>query len=249
MTASPWVIRDAAAGDGEFMADMLVAVVNWSPRWKARSRRRVLSAPATGRYIAGWPRGTDLGVIAGAGGAPIGAAWLRFFAPDGRGYGYVAPDVPELTIGVVASWRGRGAGRALLRAVAARATSAGIARISLSVERANFARDLYLSEGYQVTGSGGPQADTMVKVLAAGCAPAPPRCGRSVPLVRWRRWPGPDRLVVMPGVLEELALVGCVARGADAEVQRASRLRGFVVAADVCGPGGSARAAGPRPVL
>jgi GNAT superfamily N-acetyltransferase len=170
MTGSPWIIRDAAAGDGEFMADMLVEAVNWSPEWKPRTRRRVLSSPATSRYIAGWPRGTDLGVIAGAGGAPVGAAWLRFFAPDDHGYAYVAADVPELTIGVVASWRGRGAGRALLRAVAARAAAAGVARISLSVERKNFARDLYLSEGYQVIGSGGPQADTMVKVLEAGWA-------------------------------------------------------------------------------
>jgi hypothetical protein len=116
MTEGPWSIRDAVAGDGEFMADMLVEVVNWSPEWKPRSRGRVLSAPATRHYIAGWPRGTDLGVIAVAGGAPIGTAWLRFFTPDDHGFGYVAPDVPE---------------------------------------------------GYQVTDSSDPQADTMVKVLTA----------------------------------------------------------------------------------
>lgn len=161
------MIREAAVDDGEFMADMLVEAVNWSPRWKPRSRRRVLSAAATGRYIAGWPRGTDLGVVAEADGAPVGAAWLRFFTADEHGYGFVAPDVPELTIGVAASWRGRGAGRALLRAIAARAAAAGITRISLNVERKNFARDLYLAEGYQVFDATGPQADTMVKVLAA----------------------------------------------------------------------------------
>jgi len=145
---------------------MLVEAVNWSPEWKPRSRRRVLSAPSTRRYIAGWPRGTDLGVIAESGGAPIGAAWLRFFTADEHGHGYVAPDVPELTIGVVAPWRGRGAGRALLRAAGALAAAGGIERISLSVERKNFARDLYLSEGYQVTDSSDPQADTMVTILA-----------------------------------------------------------------------------------
>jgi hypothetical protein len=48
------------------------------------------------------------------------------------------------------------------------ARSAGIARISLSVERKNFARTLYLSEGYQVADSGDAQSDTMVKDLAAG---------------------------------------------------------------------------------
>jgi hypothetical protein len=54
-----------------------------------------------------------------------------------------------------------------MRAIAARAAAAGIGRISLSVERKNFARDLYLSEGYQVTDSSDPQADTMAKVLSA----------------------------------------------------------------------------------
>ena len=48
--------------------------------------------------------------------------------------------------------------------VAAVNWSAGIRRISLSVERANFARGLYRSEGYTVAVSG-PQSDTMVKDL------------------------------------------------------------------------------------
>lgn len=170
MAEVSWIIREAVAGDGEFLADMLVAAANWSPRWKPRSRRRVLSDPATAHYIAGWPRDSDLGVIAEAGtarpaGRPVGAAWLRFFPASDPGYGFVAPDVPELTIGVAAPWRGRGAGRALLRAVADRARAAGIARISLSVERENFARALYLSEGFAVTDASDPQSDTMVKEI------------------------------------------------------------------------------------
>src|ERR1044071_4491332 len=120
VAGSPWIIRRAAPGDGSFLADMLVAAVNWSPEWKKRSRRRVLSMPRTAHYIAGWPRDTDLGVLAEADGEPIGAA-----------------DVPELTIGIADAWRGRGVGRALLRAIAAEARAAGIGRISLSVERKN----------------------------------------------------------------------------------------------------------------
>ncbi|WP_439380517.1 GNAT family N-acetyltransferase [Amycolatopsis lexingtonensis] len=158
-------LRPATADDGDFLADMLVAAVNWSPRWQPKSRRRVLADPHTAHYIAGWPRETDLGVVAEADGERAGAAWLRFFPPDEPGYGFVAADVPELTIGVAAAWRGRGVGRALLHAVEARAKEAGIARISLSVERENFAQRLYLAVGYEVTGAGSAQSDTMVKVL------------------------------------------------------------------------------------
>ncbi len=150
------------------MADMLVEAANWSADWKKKSRRRVLSAPATAHYIAGWPRDTDLGVIAEADGAPVGAAWLRFLPADDPGYGFVAPDVPELTISVARNWRGQGVGRALLQALAGQARSAGIRQISLSVERRNFAQKLYLSEGYQVVDVSDAHSDTMVKDLAAG---------------------------------------------------------------------------------
>lgn len=151
------------------MADMLVEAVNWSSEWKRKSRNRVLSAPETAHYIAGWPRDTDLGVIAEANGERIGAAWLRFLPVADPGYGFVACDVPELTIGVAVHWRGRSAGRALLRAIAGQACLAGIQRISLSVERKNFAQKLYISEGYQIVDSGDKGSDTMVKELAAGC--------------------------------------------------------------------------------
>jgi hypothetical protein len=60
--------------------------------------------------------------------------------------------------------------RALHRRVAAggrpgRGRRADIGRISLSVERKNFAQRLYLAEGYEVVAEGSPDSDTMVKVL------------------------------------------------------------------------------------
>ena len=147
------------------MGDMLAEAVNWSPEWKKKSRMRILAAPKSAHYITGWPRDTDLGAIAEAEGQRIGAAWLRFLPASDPGYGFVAPDVPELTIGVAAAWRGRGAGRALLRAVADQARSAGIRRISLSVERKNYAQRLYLSEGYQIVDASDANSDTMVRTL------------------------------------------------------------------------------------
>jgi GNAT superfamily N-acetyltransferase len=166
---SPWIIRRAAAEDASFMTDMLMEAVNWSPAWKKRSRDQVLSSPTTAHYIAGWPRDTDLGVIAEAITERAGAAWLRFLPAADPGYGFVASDVPELTIGVAAHWRGQGVGRGLLRFIAGQARTAGIGRISLSVERKNFSQKLYLSEGYQIVDSRDAHSDTMVKDLAVDC--------------------------------------------------------------------------------
>ncbi|GAA3439413.1 GNAT family N-acetyltransferase [Kutzneria kofuensis] len=161
----PWTIRPATREDGDFLVDMLVEVVNWSPEWKRKSRRRVLSAPGTAQYIADWPRENDLGVVGQVGDERIGTAWLRFFPTAEPGYGFIAADVPELTIGVVARWRGRGVGRALLRAVENEAQVAGIRQVSLSVERKNLAQQLYRAEGYRVVRPGYAGSDVMLKDL------------------------------------------------------------------------------------
>lgn len=156
--------RSATAKDAGFLFDMLVAAVNWTPD-RHLSRSTVAAGPALVRYVDGWPRQGDLGVVAEADGAPIGAAWLRLFTADNPGYGYIADDVPELSMGVVEKWRGLGVGRGLLHEITRRARSGGHRAISLSVERANLAHRLYTSEGYQVV-ERGPNSDTMVKEFA-----------------------------------------------------------------------------------
>ena len=153
-------IRRAGPADAEFLADMLVEAANWRPEGK-RSRADTLADPLLGHYIDGWPRPGDLGLVAELDGKPAGAAWVRFFPASGPAYGYVAPDVPELVIGLRAECRGQGAGRALLRELAGAARDAGIRQISLSAGRANYAHRLYLAEGYRVVG-GDHDSDTMV---------------------------------------------------------------------------------------
>jgi GNAT superfamily N-acetyltransferase len=143
---------------------MLVEAVNWSPERKL-SPDRILAVPELAHYVTGWPRQGDLGVVAEASERPVGAAWLRSFPVTDPGYGFVGTDVPELSIGVAAAWRGRGVGRALLRAIADQARSAGIGQISLSVGRQNYAHRLYLDEGYKIVDSSDAASDTMIKEL------------------------------------------------------------------------------------
>lgn len=166
MIGSGFALRPAVAGDVEFLADMLVEAVNWDPRRPPVGRDRVVAAAETAHYVAGWPLPDDIGVVAvDGGGGPIGAAWLRHFDADDAGYGFVGPDVPELSVGVLPRWRGHGVGRALIDELVQQAAAAGIARISLSVQRANPAQALYVRLGF-VTVESGSDADTMVMTLA-----------------------------------------------------------------------------------
>ena len=143
-------LRAARNEDQEFLTDMLLEAINWLPG-RNFSLDHVLADPRLFHYIAGWQRQDDLGVIAvGPDGQPRGGAWLRYLSGDDPGYGYVSYDVPELTIGVRAEWRGQGIGRALLRELIQTSRRQGIKRISLSVERANRAIQLYIDEGFTV---------------------------------------------------------------------------------------------------
>jgi ribosomal protein S18 acetylase RimI-like enzyme len=147
-------IRPATAGDVEFVVAMFLEAVNWDPEQTPLDRDAVLADPVNRRYVEGWPRGGvgegDVGVVAvGEQGAPVGACWWRYFTRDAPGYGFVADDVPEIAIGVVAGWRGRGVGRMLLDAIAGEARTRGIRALSLSVEHGNPAQRLYERAGYR----------------------------------------------------------------------------------------------------
>jgi len=174
------VIRAAMACDAAFLEDMLVEAAN-APSHPDRGRAETLADPAIAHYVEGWPRATDMGVVAvGEHQRPVGAAWLRFFTDADPAYGFVRADIPELAIGVVADRRGHGVGRALLRALAGIARQRGVEYVSLSVERANPAAALYRAEGYRVVDSR-EHADTMLLNLrpSADAATAPPAAGDS----------------------------------------------------------------------
>lgn len=157
-------LRKAARTDARFLGDMLVEAVNWAPA-RSTSRIDALADPKVARYITGWKRPGDAGMIAvDATGTPIGACWYRLFPPNAPGSGFVAPGVPELTLGVVGIWRGEGIGRELLHGALDSARQHGYRRVSLNVDRDNFASKLYLAEGF-LTVERGDRADTMVRVL------------------------------------------------------------------------------------
>jgi ribosomal protein S18 acetylase RimI-like enzyme len=68
------------------------------------------------RYVQDWGRSSDIGVVAvePEQHQSVGAAWARLLIGDDKGYGYVDDETPELAIGVLPSYRGKGVGSALL---------------------------------------------------------------------------------------------------------------------------------------
>lgn len=153
----PVGLRPATAGDAAFLAAMLAEAAAWRPDEEPRPVGEVAADPALGRYIADFGRQGDVGLVAeDRDEGPVGAAWCRCLPADAPGYGFVAADVPELSIGVVRGWRGRGVGGRLLAALLAAARETGCHAVSLSVEETNPARRLYRRHGFdEIARTGG----------------------------------------------------------------------------------------------
>ena len=125
------MIRKASGRDSPFLRDMVKHAYYW--RWADPATADI---PAS-RYVEGWGRPGDRGLILIDESFPVGAAWYRLFTAARPGYGFLDEETPELTIAVVPSKRGRGFGEELLTALLEQAATDGHTAMSLSVEKDN----------------------------------------------------------------------------------------------------------------
>ena len=149
-------------GDVKLLTRMLWVAFNW--RNEAVSEQHWPDPAAAAKYVDGFGRHGDAGVIAADAGQGVGAAWYRLLPAEDPGYGFVAADIPEVTLAVASQARGRGIGTALMQRLLDRALADRIKALSLSVEPDNPAMRLYLALGFErVGGSGG--SITMLRTL------------------------------------------------------------------------------------
>ena len=160
----PPTIRPLSAADAPFLRVALYHAVHVPPG-AAPPPPGVVDRPELARYVAGWGRPGDLGVVAEEDGAPVGAAWLRRWAGAARGYGFVDAETPELSVSVLPGRRGRGVGTALLRHLLG-AAAGRFGAVSLSVSVTNPARRLYEREGFMAVGPPEGGSVVMVRPLA-----------------------------------------------------------------------------------
>jgi len=86
--------RAATPADEPFLREMLWLAYNWRDQTVAADHWPDDDGPR--RYVEGFGRPGDGGVIAEEDGVPAGAAWYRLLPASDAGYGYVADDIPEL---------------------------------------------------------------------------------------------------------------------------------------------------------
>ena len=139
--------RPADPCDEPVLRDMLYLAV-FVPPGNPPADYSVVEQPELARYVNGWGRLGDDGIIAVASNdQPLGAAWMRLWCAQDRGYGFVDALTPELILAVRPEVRGGGIGTELLRRLLRRADQSH-ARVSLSMSVQNPAVRLYERLGF-----------------------------------------------------------------------------------------------------
>ena len=146
-------LRPAGPDDLPFIHEMFVVAANWNPARPTHDFETIVQDARMRLYVEDWGRLGDAGVIAEEDGVPVGAAWRRLYSAVEPSYGFLSSDIPEVSIGVRAAFRGRGIGGALLTALAEDARRSRVTTLSLSVEPGNPALRLYLRQGYRIVRS------------------------------------------------------------------------------------------------
>lgn len=88
----------------------------------------------------------DICFLAEADSAVVGAVWVR----DMNDYGHIEDGVPSFAISLYKEYRGHGIGTALMKRMLCELKERGYERASLSVQKENYAVQLYRNVGFTV---------------------------------------------------------------------------------------------------
>jgi ribosomal protein S18 acetylase RimI-like enzyme len=145
----PCHLRPVVPSDEPFLWEMLYHAL-FVPPGAAPLSRDLIRRPELARYVQGWGRSHDHGILAVATPSqePIAAVWLRLGDEHDRGYGYVDVDTPELSLAVLPDHRGQGIGTRLLVELLRHADER-YGAVCLSVSAENPATRLYQRTGFR----------------------------------------------------------------------------------------------------
>ncbi len=146
----PYIIRSIEVTDEPFLWEMLYQALFIPPN-ATPLPKEIIFQPELAKYVQNWGFDEDRGLIAVLedGQTLVGAVWLRMFTSNNPGYGYINDSIPELSIAVLAKYRGQGIGTKLLTKLLSQVKNQYSA-VSLSVSPKNPAFRLYHRFGFKV---------------------------------------------------------------------------------------------------
>jgi ribosomal-protein-alanine N-acetyltransferase len=156
-------IREIAPSEVPLLENFLYDAI-FIPDEDIRPDKTIIKIPELDTYIKNFGKDSDFCLVAESDGILIGAVWSRIFPENEKGFGYVDSETPELCMSVNEKFRHNGIGTSLFNAILDKLKALNYKQVSLSVDKINYAFNLYQKFGFEVVKSD-EKSVTMVKEL------------------------------------------------------------------------------------
>ena len=139
-------IRTLREDETELLKDFLYEAI-FIPEGVTPPPKSIVERPELKLYYEGFGSGeADYCLTAEDNGRIIGAVWSRIM----NDYGHVDDSTPSLAISLYKEYRGRGTGTELLREMLELLKEKGYEKVSLAVQKENYAVRMYRNAGFTV---------------------------------------------------------------------------------------------------
>ena len=109
--------------------------------------KAIITSPEVQVYVERFGESKDdWGFVAEVDGEIVGAVWVRIM----NDYGHIDDETPSLAISLYKEYRGLGIGTAMMKEILSLLKSHGYSRVSLSVQKGNYAAKLYQKVGFEI---------------------------------------------------------------------------------------------------
>ena len=139
-------IREMKQAEYPLLNDFLYEAI-FIPEGVEAPPRSIISSPELQVYVADFgEQKHDRALLAETDEKVVGAVWVRIM----NDYGHIDNRTPSLAISLYKEYRGLGIGTALMKEMLSTLKNAGYKQTSLSVQKANYAVNMYRNLGYEI---------------------------------------------------------------------------------------------------
>lgn len=149
LTADEWDIRCLKREEYSLLESFLYDAI-YVPKGVAAPPKEIIHQPELAVYIEDFGQPDDVCLVAESQGHILGAVWTRILAGKVKGYGNIDDGTPEFAISVKKEFRHQGIGSRLMQEMIALLKDKGYEKTSLSVNKDNYAYQMYRNLGFRV---------------------------------------------------------------------------------------------------
>ena len=138
-------IREMKENEYPLLSDFLYEAI-FIPKGMDKPPKSIIEQPELQIYIEDFGKADDACMVAEIKDKVVGAVWTRIM----NDYGHIDDETPSFAISLYEEYRHLGIGTALMKAMLKLLKGKGYKQASLSVQKANYAVNMYRNTGFEV---------------------------------------------------------------------------------------------------